>query len=85
MTRRDIRRRLAAVTLAQANAREAVRLANARVVEATSALPPTHVDPSRRFRPGQLEAIRALVVAAQAASDRLATATADVVNLRGIA
>jgi hypothetical protein len=82
VTRKEARRRLAAALREQRTAREEVRGANARVVEATSKLPPHYVDEHRRFAPGERDRIQALIDRAQKASDRLATATADVVNLR---
>lgn len=56
--------------------------ANARVVEATSKLPPHYVDEHRRFGPGERERIQGLIDRAQRASDRLGIATSEVVNLR---
>jgi hypothetical protein len=80
MTRKEAQRRLAAAIRAQRDAQEEVRAANARVVEATSKLPPHYVD--KRLAGGERERIQKLIDHAQKASDRLGRAVADVVNLR---
>lgn len=81
-TRKDTQRRFAAATREQRAAQEEVRAANARVVEQTSKLPAHYVD--RRFAPGERERIEKLIEHAQKASNRLASATATVVNLRAL-
>jgi hypothetical protein len=84
VTRKEARRRLAAALREQRAAQEEVRGANARVVEATSKLPPHYVDEHRRLAPDERERIQNLIDRAQKASNRLASATADVVNLRSL-
>ena len=89
MTRKDANRRLATALREQEKARKEVRELNARVVEDTSAppqryYPSGHAMPSgeRRLSASDRERIQKLIDRAQKASDRLASATADVVNLR---
>lgn len=80
MTRKEGRRSLAVALREQRSAEEEVREANARVVEATSKLPPYYVE--KRLAGGAQERIQRLIDRAQKASDHLGMATADVVNLR---
>ncbi len=82
MTRKEAQRKLAAAIREQKAAQEEVREANARVVEATSKLPPHYID--KRFAEGERERIQKLIDRAQRASDRLGTSAADVVNLRSL-
>lgn len=84
MTLKEERRRLTTALHEQRAAQEEVRETNALVVKATSKLPPHYVYEHLRFAPGEREQIQKLIDRAQRASVRLANATADVVNLRGL-
>ena len=89
MTRKEAKRRLAAAIREQTSAHKEVRDLNARIVKDTSAppqryYPSGHAMPSgeRRLSPADRDRIQKLIDRAQKASDRLAAATADIVNLR---